>query len=132
VIQRATRPAIYDAGALVAAERGDRRLFAHHAAATTLGRELIVPAPVLVQAWRGGSRQANLGRVLRACTILPTAEATAKAAGVLLGRAGKSDAVDAIVVATTLEFAAVVVTSDPDDLITLADAAGAALAMIVL
>jgi predicted nucleic acid-binding protein len=132
VIQRATQPAIYDAGALVAAERGDRRFFTHHAAATALGRELIVPAPVLAQTWRGGSGQANLGRALRACTILPTTEVTAKAAGVLLGRAGKSDAIDAIVVATALESAAVVVTSDPDDLSMLASAAGAALAMIVL
>lgn len=125
-------PAIYDAGALVAAERGDRRFFARHKTAAELERLLVVPSPVLAQAWRGGPRQANLARALQECTILPTAEATAKAAGVLLGRTRTSDAVDAIVVATALELDAVVVTSDPDDLGKLAAAVDAELTLIVV
>ena len=50
----------YDTGALVAAERNNRRMWALHAG--YLAEEVIpaVPAPVLAQAWRGGSRQASL------------------------------------------------------------------------
>jgi predicted nucleic acid-binding protein len=117
---------------LFAAERGDRQFFISHKAAAEDERELVVPTPVLAQAWRNGARQANLARALRECTITPTAEATAKAAGVLLGRSRTSDAIDAIVVATALELGAVVVTSDPDDLSKLAAAANAKLSLIVV
>ncbi|MGH8907039.1 MAG: hypothetical protein ACRD0K_11095 [Egibacteraceae bacterium] len=47
----------------------------------------------------------------------------AKKAGVLLGRARCSDAVDAIVVASAIAHEALIAASDPDDLCALWDAA---------
>jgi predicted nucleic acid-binding protein len=116
-------PLVYDAGALLAAERNNRKFLAMHKAALLAGRHVLVPAPVLTQAWRGGARQAVLAMVLKGCEVLPTGEDIARHAGVLLGLSGTADAVDAIVVATAMEFTATVVTSDPKDLRALSDAA---------
>lgn len=108
---------VYDAGALLAAERDDRRFLARHRAFLRREDRLLVPAPVLTQVWRGGHRQVGLARVLRGCEVVATTEGVARRAGVLLASSRTSDAVDAIVAATALtDRAAVVVTSDPDDL----------------
>jgi hypothetical protein len=113
---------VYDAGALLAAERNDRRFLVRHSRLVGHEDRLLVPAPVLTQVWRGGQRQVTLVRTLRACDIVATTEAIARSAGVLLARSRTSDAVDAIVVATALtERAALVVTGDPEDLQLLLD-----------
>jgi predicted nucleic acid-binding protein len=125
-------PIVYDAGALLAAERGDRRLRVLHDEALLVNATILVPAPVLTQVWRDGRKQARLSRLLKGCAVQPTSERAAKAAGVLLGTSGTSDAVDAIVVATALSLGAVVFTSDADDLNRLADAADAELELIVV
>jgi len=52
----------YDTGALVAAERDDRRMWALHMGFIALEVVPVVPAPVVAKAWRGGARQANLAR----------------------------------------------------------------------
>ena len=109
-------PVVYDSGALIAAERDDARLRSAHLRFLAQRRQLVVPTPALTQAWRGGPRQARLVWALRSCTLNPTSELDARAAGVLLGRTGGSDAVDAIVVAMALRLDAMIVTSDPDDL----------------
>jgi predicted nucleic acid-binding protein len=119
-------PVVYDAGALLAAERDDRRFMAVHMRFLRAERMLVVPSPVLTQSWRGGARQASLARVLRACLIEPTSEVIARNAGVLLGRSRTSDAVDAIVVATAINHGALIVTRDPDDLNLLWESAGTA------
>ncbi|HWE88481.1 MAG TPA: PIN domain-containing protein [Pseudonocardiaceae bacterium] len=115
-------PVVYDAGALLAAERDDDRMREVHRMCLSRGLEPIVPAPVVTQAWRDGAKQARVARLLRGCRIAPTNEPIAKRAGVLLGRSGLADAVDALVMATALEARASVVTSDPDDLAKLAAA----------
>ncbi len=48
-----------------------------------LAEEVIptVPAPVLAQAWRGGSRQASLSRLLRLCDTEPMSEELARNVG---------------------------------------------------
>lgn len=125
-------PIVYDAGALLAAERHDRRFGIIHKRALVASRHIIVPAPVLAQAWRGGTRQAGLARTLQGCVVLPTDEETARRAGVLLERSGTSDAVDAIVVATAHRLGALVVTSDPNDLHKIADAVSDPLNLIVV
>jgi predicted nucleic acid-binding protein len=109
-------PVVYDTGALLAAERNDRRFLVVHWRFLEKKRELILPSPVLAQAWRGGSRQATLGRVLKSCAVEPTSEATARNAGVILGLSRTSDAIDAIVVATAIAYNATIVTTDPDDI----------------
>ena len=55
----------YDTGALVAAERNNRRMWALHAGFLAEEVVPIVPAPVMAEAWRGGARQASLHNSLR-------------------------------------------------------------------
>lgn len=114
---------IYDAGALLAAERNVRSLWALHDA--TLRRDLtpILPAGVLAQVWRGGPR-ANLSRLLSGCRVISLDESLARAAGTLCGQAGTSDVVDASVVVLAHAMGAPVVTGDAGDLSALAGAAG--------
>jgi predicted nucleic acid-binding protein len=87
----------YDTGALVAAERNDRRMWALHAG--FLAEEVIpvVPAPVLAEAWRGGPRQASLSRLLALCDVEPMSEDQARDVGVLAGTAQLDDIVDVTV-----------------------------------
>jgi predicted nucleic acid-binding protein len=107
-----------DTGALIAIERGDRRLQALLEEATAAGAHLAVPAGVVAQAWRGSNRQARLARFLGLAmvSVIPMDDPQARAAGVLCGRAGTMDMIDASVVicARTLHHA--VITGNPDDL----------------
>ncbi len=114
---------VYDAGALVAAERDQRPMWALHAATLRRGLSPLVPAAVLAQVWRGGP-QVSLSRLLAGCTITPLDERIARTSGALCGRAGSDDVVDASVVVLAQMLDASVVTGDADDLRRLADAAG--------
>lgn len=107
-----------DAGALIALERGDERVRALLALALEQRRPMRVPAGVVGQVWRGGSRQAAVSRFLRAREVEVQAldEPLARAAGELCGSAGTSDVIDASVVLCARERGDVVLTSDPDDL----------------
>jgi predicted nucleic acid-binding protein len=114
---------VYDAGALLAAERRNPDFLALHDEATAARIRPIVPVVVLAQAWRGGP-QHQISRVLKGCDILPDDAATGRAAGVACAASGTSDVVDAIVIATAVRHQAAVVTSDPGDLTRLADSIG--------
>lgn len=114
---------VLDAGALLAVERGDREVVA------LLKRELLarrVPLThggVVAQVWRGGSgRQARLARLLPGVDVAALDDALGRRAGVLLGRARATDAVDAAVIAIAAD-GDMILTSDPDDLRGLAEAA---------
>lgn len=124
-------PIVYDAGALVAAERGERALWAEFAVAVADRRPIVVPSPVLTQVWRGRRTQALLSKLLGGCRVLPSDESLAKQAGVLLGRSGTSDAVDAIVVATAIALRAAIVTGDVGDITRIVDSADADFAIPV-
>ena len=106
----------YDAGALLAAERNDRRLWALHAGLLAEEVAPVVPVAVLAQAWRGGSKQASLARLLAMCVIEPMSEAQARRVGVLAGRARHDDVVDVTVVEGALRRGDAIVTADPDDI----------------
>lgn len=107
-----------DTGALIAIERGDRRLQALLDEASASGAELAVPAGVVAQAWRGGSRQARLAHFLRlpAVAVIALDEPEARAAGALCGQAKTTDVIDASVVICARSRDHTVVSSDPDDL----------------
>ncbi len=107
-----------DTGALIAIERGDPRLQALLDEAHAAGADLTVPAGIVAQAWRGGTRQARLARFLRLATVtvVPLAEPEARAAGALCGHAGTADIVDASVVICARDRHHAVISSDPDDL----------------
>jgi hypothetical protein len=114
----------YDTGALVAADRGERRQWARHRALLTRREVPTVPAPVLAQSWRGGSRQALLARLLAGCTIEPLDAAQARSVGGLAARAAASDIVDACVVEGAIRRHDLVVSSDGSDLAAIATVTG--------
>ena len=88
----------YDTGALIAADRNDRRMWALQAGFLALEVSPTVPAPVLAEAWRGGGRQASLARLLALCTTESLTEEQAKSVGTLAARARHDDIVDVTVV----------------------------------
>ena len=112
----------YDAGALVAADRGERRMWARHRALLELRQVPTVPAPVVAQAWRGGGRQARLSRLLLGCDVEDLDSAQARRVGELLAKAAGSDVVDGAVVEGALRRNDLVLSSDPGDLGSLAAA----------
>ncbi|WP_229076363.1 hypothetical protein [Actinoplanes sp. DH11] len=108
---------------LLAIDGNARRMWVIHHLALEEGRRLLVPAVVVAQAWRDARRQVQLGRFLHSCEIVPIGMETAKTAGVLCGKAGTRDVVNAAVVTVALAHGAIVFTSDPDDITKLGAAA---------
>jgi len=115
------KPVVLDAGALIALEKRDRRMLA-------LADELIrarviahVPAGVVAQVWRGTAKQQPVVRLLRAQAVRvhPMTESTAYGIGLLLATSRTSDVVDAHVAILGRALRAVVLTSDPVDLLRL-------------
>jgi hypothetical protein len=117
----------YDTGALVAAERSDRRMWALHAGFLAEDVTPVVPAPVLAQAWRDGARQAKLSRLLALCRVEAMDEALARAVGVLAGKARHGDVVDVAVVEGAIRRQDAIVTADEEHLRRVANAVGARL-----
>jgi predicted nucleic acid-binding protein len=113
----------YDAGALIAADRGDRAMWVLHRQILLSGTRPVVPSTVLAQAWRGGP-QAQLSRFLHGCRVDAFSEADARLAGKGLARSQTSDVVDASVVVAASHRNDTVVTSDPLDLSRIAEALG--------
>lgn len=113
----------YDAGALVAADRSDREIWALHKRALDRGIVPTVPAGVLAQGWRGGP-QAQLSRFLKGCLIEDLDEPRARSAGAACALAKVADVVDAAVVVGASARRDVTVTSDPSDLAHIAEACG--------
>ncbi len=107
-----------DTGALIAIERGDRRLQALLDEAAAVDAAIAVPAGVIAQAWRGSKRQARLARFLGLSSVTAVAldEPEARAAGSLCGLARTADIVDASVVVCARERGHAVMTADQDDL----------------
>lgn len=114
----------YDAGALVAADRGARAMWARHLTLLKSRQTPTVPAPVVAQGWRGGSRQALLARLLTGCRIEGMDDTRARATGELAARAGTCDVVDAFVVEGALRRGDLVVTCDAQDILSIAAAIG--------
>ncbi len=127
---------VLDAGALIALDRNDRQMWAVLRVAADEGKPVHVPAGVIAQAWRDGSRQALLSRALRHCDEIPLDGVVARAAGLLCGRAGTADVVDASVALTASTLArsadALVFTSDPGDIALLAETLGARIRLEVV
>ena len=113
---------VLDAGALIAIDRGDRTV------AALIKREILLSSPprthggVVGQVWRNGSRQANLARLLASIEVVAIDEALGRSAGKLLANAKMSDMIDAAVVLLA-EHGDEIITSDPDDLRALCEAA---------
>ncbi|MGH3949098.1 MAG: hypothetical protein ACRDSE_08245 [Pseudonocardiaceae bacterium] len=79
---------------------------------------------VVGQVWRGGSgRQAGLAQLLPHVEIVSLDADLGKRAGTLLSQSGSSDVIDAAVVLLAGDDD-LILTSDPDDLVTVAAASG--------
>jgi hypothetical protein len=121
---------VLDAGAFVAVDRGDRAMIARLRAAQQAGLELRSTGVVITQVWRDpAGRQANLARLLRSVDIKAVDEPLGRVAGVLLGRAGMTDAVDASVVAVSAAGDRVL-TSDAGDIRPLVAASGRSILVV--
>ena len=123
------RPVVYDAGVLVAADRGERRVWAEHRVRLEAGQVPLVPTPVVAQASRAPT-QVQLRRLLRGCEVVPFAEADAHQAGALLGKSRTADVTDASVAALALRRHADVVSGDASDILRLLSAAHSKLDVI--
>ncbi|MGI8792118.1 MAG: type II toxin-antitoxin system VapC family toxin [Acidimicrobiales bacterium] len=109
---------ILDSDAVIALSRSDSRARAALSAALEADAEVSIPAVVVAETVRGVAADAPVNRIVKAVGEVDLVdEAVGRVAGRLLGEAGSSSTVDAIVVATAIESGgAVVLTGDPDDL----------------
>jgi len=121
--------AVYDAGALVAADRNERSTWAEHRVRLEAGIIPSVPAPVVAQVSRS-ARQAQLRRFLRGCDVIDFREVDAHATGRLLARSRTTDVVDAAVLVLAMDRAAEIVTADRADISRLLAAARANLPIV--
>lgn len=109
---------VLDAGALIALDRGDKRMIALLQQACSKGRTFRVPAGVVGQAWRDGRLQVTLARFLRSeeVEVVPLDEELARSCGELCAATNTRDVVDASVVILARGRREPIVTSDPQDL----------------
>lgn len=108
----------FDAGGLIALDRGDRRMIVLLARAAETSTRVTVPASALSQAIRRPERQARLSRLIRQPTtdVVALDRVDAVHVGQLLAASGTADVVDAHVVVCARRSRQRVVTTDPDDL----------------
>lgn len=121
---------VLDAGAFLAVERTSRPLAALIKAELVAGRPPLTHGGVVGQVWRGGSgRQAPVARLLAGTEVVGLDESLGRLSGVLLGEAGGADVIDSALVLLAVD-GDIVVTSDPADLTTLAEATGTHLELL--
>ncbi len=116
---------VFDAGALIALDRGDRAVGALLAVAAQDDVDAITSSACIAQVWRDPARQARLTRALASFLEWPLDSACARRCGILLARTGTNDIADAAV-SLLARDGDIVLTSDPKDIQRLLDATGAA------
>ena len=104
-----------DAGALIAAERGNRKFWALWELAEQRDVDVTVPANVIAQVYRG-ARSAVVSRLLKACVVEIVDERLARRMGEVCGIARSSDVVDVSVVIGAAARRDHILTSDKRDL----------------
>ena len=103
-----------DAGAIIAYEKHDRRMWALFKAAIENDATISVATAVVAQVHRGNSPLVS--RMLSACDIETLTLERAQRAGLLLAASRTSDIADAIVVAGAAERRDSILTSDREDI----------------
>jgi predicted nucleic acid-binding protein len=114
---------VLDAGALIAYERGSKRVQAFLERAVAVGENVAIPTAVVAQVWRDGARQARVVLLLRGVEEIPLSPERARRSGELQRAAESADVVDASVVDLALDGDEIL-TSDLDDIHRLAQASG--------
>jgi predicted nucleic acid-binding protein len=106
-----------DSGALITAEK-DSRVEAVIRKWLREGARVLIPAPSLAEAIRGGPKDAAANRIIKAVNhIASTSEAIARDAGARLGVKRSTETIDALVVATAETYLATdILTTDPSDI----------------
>jgi hypothetical protein len=90
---------VLDAGGLLLLEANDRDAVASVKQEFEAGRSPVTHGGIVGQVWRGGSgRQATLAALLKSLDIKPLDDGLGRRAGVLLGKAGQKDVLDAALV----------------------------------
>lgn len=114
---------VLDSQGLSEAARGVETVRGLIRAAKGANKPVVVSALTLAEVLRGHPRDAAVHLALRDVTIGPVTAEIGRAAGELLGRTGRKDTVDAVVVVTAaaLSGSVVIVTSDPADIGALAE-----------
>jgi predicted nucleic acid-binding protein len=110
---RVTQGLTFDTGALIALERGEKRMRTVSLEARESGALITVPAPVLIEWWRNGARQRA---ILDAVTVEHTTERLAKLAGEAIAEVSGATPIDSLVMASAAQRGDLVYTSDFDDL----------------
>jgi predicted nucleic acid-binding protein len=106
-----------DSGALITSER-DARVEAVVRKWLREGARILIPAPCVAEAIRGGPRDATANRLIKAVNfVAATSETIARKAGERLGRRTSSATIDALVVATAEAHSATdILTTDARDI----------------
>jgi hypothetical protein len=108
---------VYDAGALIAADKNQRLFLRAHDLLIRGGVRPLLPAPVLSQVWLPGGKHTVLNGVISGCTVIPFTDEAAREVARLCRKAGSTDVVDGFVAFTALRNgSAPVITSDVDDI----------------
>ncbi|MBO0842261.1 MAG: hypothetical protein J2O46_03685 [Nocardioides sp.] len=104
---------VYDAGVLIAADRGDRSVWARHQRMLA-GNEIPTTTALVVAQASRSPQQAQLRRFLKSCRVLGFDKDAGHEIGTLLRLSHTSDVTDAHLV--RIGAGSVIWTSDPDDL----------------
>jgi len=110
---------VLDAGAVIGLARGDRHWRDRLREVRLAGAQVVVPSVVVAETVRGkGPRDAPVNHVLASVDhIVPLAEQVARDTGRRLAAAGRSDTIDAVVVAeAATRGPSLIFTSDAPDL----------------
>lgn len=109
---------VFDTGALIALERGDRAVTVLISEARKTNTKVTTPAGCVAQAWRKPQRQARIASFLRLpnVDIVAMDSAEARRIGLLLAATGTRDIVDAHVAICAHRLDQTVLTSDPGDI----------------
>ena len=123
---------LLDTGALIALERNDRAMWRRLKSSLLASDIPITHGGVVGQAWRGqGARSARLASAIAGLDVRALDESLGKRCGELLGRAKKSDVIDAALILLSSD-GDTIATSDPDDLKILALRAGLVIELLTV
>ncbi len=114
---------VFDAGALIALDRGDRAVGALLAVAAQDGTEAVTSSACVAQVWRDPARQARLTRALAGFLEWPLDQLRARSCGLLLASSDTGDIADAALT-LLVQDGDIVLTSDPHDIEHLLTATG--------
>jgi predicted nucleic acid-binding protein len=112
------RGVVFDTGAVIALDRGDRAMVVLVAEARLSGQTITVPAGCVAQSWRAPARQARVAAFLRLPNVDVVAldDEDARRVGLLLARTKTTDIADGHVAVCAARLGQPVLTSDPEDL----------------